>query len=311
MAVSRVHSRYLVQLDWATPSVPVSIGAITQQQLRADAQVRGEAQSGEIYRRFLSLVEHKSTARFGTLQLAVALAQCGLTGHVIENNGVNFFAQKYTEGSTPASGSVHRKYNLQEGVMVPRTITCDHRGDAELIYECFATYDGVNAPIAETDTSALPTAVLDAERFTLGPVTIGSVTIDHLTRLEIDFGLNVLVLGSDSDVYDTWCCVRGIAPRITLRGIDIEWLKAANIPLGGKAATHLTTKIYLRKRTHAGTYVIDATAEHIKFTADGMAVLETLMEENGENPAECSLSFPLRYDGTNAPIVITTASAIT
>ena len=310
MTVSRVHSRYLVQVDWESEPSPVSIGAITQQQLRSEAEIRSEAQSGEIYRRFMSLVERKATARFGTHHLAIALAQCGVSGHVIENNGVNFFAQKFTEGSTPTAGANHRKYNLQEGVMVPRTITCDHRGDAELIYECFATYDGSNSPIAETDSSSLPSAIADSERFTIGGVTIGSISIDHIRRIEIDFGITVLLVGADSDQYDTFCAVRGIAPSITLRGIDIEWLKAANIPWDGKTATHANTTIYLRKRD-IDNFVIDATAEHIKITGDGLCVVETIMEESGEEPAECSLILPLRYDGTNTPLIVNTASAIT
>lgn len=310
MTVSRVHTRYLVQVDWENPSVPVSIGAITQQQLRSEAEIRSEAQSGEIYRRFMSLVGRRATARFGTHQLAIALDECAQTGHIIEEGGVNFFAQKYTEGSTPTAGANHRKYNIQEGVMVPRTLTCDHQGDAELIYECFATYDGTNAPIKETDSSALPAAIADAERFTIGPVTLETVTIDHIRRIEIDFGLSLLLVGADSDQYDTFCCVRGIAPSITLRGIDIEWLKAANIPWAGKAITHANTTIYLRKRD-IDDFVADNVAEHIKFTADGLAVVETIMEEGGDEPAECSITLPLRYDGTNVPIVIDTSIAIT
>ena len=310
MAVSRVHTRYLVQIDWEAVPSAVSIGAITQQQLRSEAEIRSEAQSGEIYRRFMAIVGRRATARFGTHQLAIALDQCAQTGHVIENNGVNFFAQKYTEGSTPTAGANHRKYNIQEGVMVPRTITCDHQGDAEIIYECFATYDGTNAQIKETDTSALPAAIADDERFTIGPVTLESVSIDHVRRIEIDFGLSVLLVGADSDQDDTFCAVRGIAPSITLRGIDIEWLKAAKIPWAGLAATHTNTKIYLRKRDITG-FVADNVAEHIKFTADGLAVIEKIMDEGGEEPAECSITFPLRYDGTNLPIVIDTSIAIT
>ncbi len=310
MTVTRVHSRYLVQVDWESEPVPVSIGAITQQQLRSEAEIRSEAQSGEIYRRFMSLVGRTATARFGTHHLAIALVECSTSGHVIANNGVNFFAQKYTEGSSPTAGANHRKYNIQEGVMVPRTITCDHRGDAELTYECFATYDGTNAPIKETDTESLPAAIADAERFTLGSVTIGAISIDHVRRIEVDFGIMVLLVGADSDQYDTFCAVRGIAPSITLRGIDIEWLKAANIPWAGKTATHANTTIYLRKRD-LDDFVADETAEHIKLTGDGLCVVETIMDESGQEPAECSLVLPLRYDGTNAPLVVDPASAIT
>jgi hypothetical protein len=59
--------------------------------------------------------------------------------------------------------------------------------------------------------------------------------------------------------------------------------------------------------------VANGTAQHISFTADGLAIPETLFEGSaGRNPpAEVSLSIPLKYDGTNAPIVVNTATAIT
>ena len=40
MGVSRVHTRYLVQVDWEAVPSAVSIGAITQQQLRSEAEIR-------------------------------------------------------------------------------------------------------------------------------------------------------------------------------------------------------------------------------------------------------------------------------
>ena len=310
MTVTNFHTRYLVNIDWEAVSSPVYVGAITQQQLASEAEIRSEAQSGEIHRRFMSLVGRRATARFGTHQLAVALAECAQTGHVIENNGLIFYAQKYTKGSTPAAGSVHRKYTIAEGVLVPRTISCTHQGDAEIIYEAMATYDGSNAPIVEADSQSLPAAVADSERFTIGGVTIGSVSIDHIRQLDIDFGIMVLLVGADSDQYDTFAAVRGIAPSITLRGINIEWLKSTAIPWAGKTATHANTTIYLRKRDLDG-FVADETEEHLKFTADGLCVVDTLMDDSGEQPGECSLTLPLRYDGTNSPLTVDTASAIT
>ena len=60
-----------------------------------------------------------------------------------------------------------------------------------------------------------------------------------------------------------------------------------------------------------GTLVADATAEHIKITTAGMAVLRQPMDASGNRAAEGEIELRAHYDGTNLPLAITTASAIT
>ena len=163
-----------------------------------------------------------------------------------------------------------------------------------------------------TESQALPAGLTDAERFTLGPVTIESILLAQVRRFELDFGIEVKTEGSDSDIWDTYCSIESIQPTLTLRGIDLNWWKdSGGVPLTGKAATHANTKIYLRKRAAGATFVADETAQHIKFTADGLAHIDDGFSADANNKAEASLVLPMRYDGTNNPLVVNTASAIT
>lgn len=307
MAVARLHTFHGVEVG------AVLLGGISQQSVNTGTTVRGESQSGEMYPRFQSLISQRPAAGFTTLALQNALDAVGLQGVDIAglSGFLKLYGQAHVDGGTRAGASLHRRYTVSAGRLVPRILSADHQDDASLSYEAVVSYDGTNDPVVIADLQSLPSGIVDDERFTLGPITIGGVTIPEVRSLEVNFGLDVQSEGSDSDVWDTFVSVRSINPVLTIRGIDLEWLKSANIPLLGKAGTHANTTIYLRKRLQGGTFVVDATAQHIKLTADGLAYIDAPFENPGRGPAECALIMQVRYDGTNDPIVIDTASAIT
>jgi hypothetical protein len=289
------------------------IGGVEQMSIQLGSQQRADPTSGDPYPSHVALVAQKPMARFSTKHLKTALDATGLFGIKIAsatNPGLELFAQKYTEGSTPASGANHRKYTIREGILLPRSLSCSHQGDATLQYEALATWDGTNNPVVIADSSSLPTGLTDAQRFTLEDVVIGGIAIPQVTQLDLDFGLTAQTEGSNSDIWDTHCTVRQTRPSITLRGIDIEWFKSAVVPILGLAATHANTSIKLRKREVGGSFVADGTAEHIVITACGMAAIDTAFDARTNENAETSTLLPCRYDGTNYPIVINTASAI-
>lgn len=312
MTIAQVHSRYAVQIDVASPSVPVNLAGVTNVTVPDEWDIRASRTGGDVYPRHVAAYSHAPRPTFRTVCLQDALDVIGLTGLVLANGGVNLFAQKFSEGALAASGSAHRKYNITEGLCYPVRLTCEHRGDAEIEYAILPTYDGSNDPIVETDTSALPTAPTDNERFTLGQVTIGAIAIAQITRLEVDFGVVAQAQSTDSDIYDTHCMIRAIEPKIRLVGSNIEWLKSTAVPRTGLVFTHANTKLYLRKRsTGATAFVANNTAEHISLAAAGLAVITNPFDDQGDDPAQVNLDLTVAYDGTNAPIVISTATAIT
>lgn len=310
MSIARKYSLYAVQL---ADTVPVLISGITTQGLQTGSEVEQEATSGEVYARFAALTAQNPTGRFATYHLATALANIGLAGLSIAGlaNGLNLFEQKHAAGGTRAGAASHRKQNLTEGIIVPRTLTCTHgpNQSASITYEVIATWDGSNDPVTITESVSLPGAEADDERFALGPMSIGAISLPQIRQFEIDFGINA-VAERDGDVWPTFVSIETIMPRITLRGIDPEWFKSTNIPLAGKPGTHANTILYLRKRADGGTFVANGTAQHIKFTAAGLAYIDDAFEATGSGAGESSLVMPLRYDGTNAPLTFNTASAI-
>lgn len=307
MGVNRRHTLYGIEVD------STLIGGIISQRVATGTEVQSEPTSGEVYPRFQAITAQKPTISFTTKAIAAVLNAIGLTGSNIGDltAGLSAYAYKHAVGGTRAGAGNHRKYNAKHGLIVPQTLSVSHQEDATLPYEAAVTYDGQNDPIVITDNANLPAGLTDVERFTLGPIQIENITLPECTSLELDFGITVETKGAGSEIWDTFSSIGEIKPVLTLRGIDVEWFKSTNIPLAGKASSHANTTIYLRKRAQGQSFIGDGTAEHIKLTMAGLAHIDPPFDASGSEPAETSLIMPLRYDGTNDPVVINTASAIT
>ncbi len=245
------------------------------------------------------------------------LALTGLTGAAIDgtNTLIAVYAQLASSG-LPAAGSIHRTYTANRGLLVPRRLQCGLRAMATLDCEALLfSADGAAHPISISDVAALPTLVANNVLHSIGPITLGIAgsvfTFDCPQNVSIDFGSGADTLGCGSDVYDTHLQYPRSAPVITISGIEASVFGGANaVPPVGKAIDHANSKIFFRRRAANGIgFVADATAQHIRLTANGVAVV-TEHTGQGTNRAEVSIQITTSWDGTNAPIAINTAAAI-
>lgn len=289
------------------------VGGITRQEVNTGTELVSEWASGEVYPRTNFITAQKPGANFSCLALKALLDITTLFGKDITtlSGGMKMYLQQFAVAGARASGANHRRFTINKGVLLVRRIACEHQGMARAECEAIATYDGTNQPVLEADSISLPAGPADTVRFSLGPVMIGSVAINGFRSVELDLGLNVTREGAGSEVWDSTVAIRDIKPKFRIRGIDYEWLKSANIPFTGKAATHANTTIYLRKRTEFAAFVADGTAEHIKLTAAGLAYIEQPFSGDGNAPVEITLCLECKYDGTNAPVTLNTASTVT
>jgi hypothetical protein len=295
------------------------IGGLTASEVQIANEVRGQATSGLAYRQFLSLVTQGHTSSFTTLDLKTALDAIGANGASIGGitGGLKFyFAQEEEEGPGFAAGSVHRLLTMTKGIVHPTRLNCGDVGDADLAYEATAVYDGSNAPIILDDAAALPTVALDQKRYALGPVTLGALVLTQKVNVSIEFGIKVETRRVDGDSFAISATISQVQPKIILRGNKVKWfgVSPAGIPLAGQKLLHATTKLYFRKRDLGGGFVLDATAEHVKITAAGLAVIDqpgSFTHGDRRTPGETTLTIETYHDGTNLPLIITTATAIT
>jgi hypothetical protein len=299
------HVLYAVKVDSTV------IGGVTEQSGELNSEIMNEPADGLPWATWIAMNAQNPMKRFTTKSVAPALTT--LAPPVVNiadlTAGFTMYLQKLAEGGLRTSGSNHRSFTMVSGIIVPRRLTCDAQGDAELQFSVIPTWNQSDAILSVADSVALPTLANASVRFALGGITIAGVTVDSVVNLDLDFGITEKVLKGDGHPLPLWAGVERYQPKLTLRTFDATLAASGSIPtIGGKAATHANTIIYLRKRTATG-FVADATAEHIKLTMAGHAHVEPF-DARGTSEADLSVMVDSYYDGTNAPLVVDAASAI-
>ena len=244
---------------------------------------------------------------FGTTAIATALGSIGISGLAISSSAT-FFFQKYASGGTRATGTSHVKMAATQGMVLPRTLTAATDTPAEISYETICLADGANAPVLITTGQALTGSPTVGELFVAGPVSINGTDLDAVRNINIDFGLQELVLGGDGETYPTFAAIQTRMPKITIDILDADYM--ATLGVAGLAQNITDSEVYLRKVAKGGTRVADATLEHVKFTVDDgrMTIFEGSADEAGEAVIQVEIT-PV-FDGTNDIMAIDTAAAI-
>jgi len=280
--------------------------------------------AGETMATHAILRSQRVTCSFDTLAIARALDATGMTTQPIATSGspahtgLIFYLEALETTGEASAGSVHRSLLISSGAIIPRTISASHGGDARISYDVAVIKKTAANAIVIADNASLPTLASNATLYggntwTIGPITVGSVTLSNYRSVEIDFGNVVNTGGSESALFDTHIETVTHAPTITIRGIDPTWFKeSSGIPIAGTFTYHGMGQVYLRKRTPgAPSYVADNTAEHIKFTSQGIVAMQTYAAGQGHQFAESAIVIKTFYDGANAPLIVDTTSQIT
>lgn len=290
-------------------SAAAGIYGITQMRMAANTEVRKERTSGLVYPDMAAVDQVKPVLSFTTFDLENAIEQLTLLGKCIIPDtgkpGLVAYGQKMSCAGIVSSG-VHRSMTIANGLVVPRTMTIDHAGNAQLSYDAYPAWDGTNDPVILATTASLPTytpstwPTAAVGRWTMRGMTIGSVAVTGKRSISIDFGATVTHEGADGDRYPTVTTLAGIAPVITVRGVNpAVW--ATICDLDGTTAAHASATIELLKRG-----VAIGTAVHIKLTFAGLVTFDTLFDAGVDGPGETVMRIDCVGDGTNAPIVATT-----
>lgn len=311
------YKNHTVEVQDDADGSAVIISSIPEASNVNDNTVQSDSVAGTHYPEQISTVGQKQMFRFSSFDLPKVIDAFGLIGRDIVSGsgkvGVAMYQAKYNN-ATISAGSTHRRLIFNKSYNMIRSISVSHRQDARVQAESMAIYDGTNNPLVFGETVALPTLPASSGRWTLAAMTIGGVAIPCNVQLDIDFGISVESFGCDSDVWDTHLNLDDIKPKISITSLDPTIFKTTSgVPLIGLAGTHANTEIYLRKRTTSGlaSFVADATAEHIKITADGVLHVTEGMSASGNQKGQTRLEMTCRFDGTNAPLVFDTTSAIT
>ena len=293
------------------------IAGLTNLNSSLNPEVQNDSGIGSPFPQFVVISGQKPRVAFASKAVAEALAVTGSTGAKIDGtNGFVAYYAKIGDDGLPASGSVHRTYTANRGLLLPRRLNCNHRQSAMLDMEALLfSANGTSHPFVVADNVALPTLPLNNVQHTLAGIGFGLTgnvtTFGCAQTLSIDFGSAAETLGCGSDLYDVHMQLPSVKPVITITGIDASvFAGSGGVPAVGKAIDHANTAIYLRKYAEDGIgFVANATTEHIKITVHGLAVV-TQHNAQGTSRGEVTVQITGAWDGTNAPIQIDTASAL-
>lgn len=314
MSVDKLWTEFSVRMhtETAQSGGAVDIEGIQTVELAPGLRTAIERSDGNVFPAFGSLVGGAPTARFTTSDLAALIDECGLTGMLVDsgtNPGIELYFQRMAFGGTrDAFGSAtHFKATIPNGLLVLRSLELNHGEMAALSAELFAVQQGATAPLTLDEASARPNINPAGDvKWTLGKVDLNGTDFDALSSVSIDFGVDVLAESRDSDIYPSFPTIREIRPTITLRGSHIDLTSV--LTEDGTFYSASQVIVYARKRSEGGTFVADATPEHISFSLGKCRVdWDTI----GSDPKELSVTIrPWDTPGGVAPITIDTTAAI-
>lgn len=312
-----VFKPYTVKLYGDGMGAAVVFTDMTQLDVSVDLQMEAKPTAAVVSPNHVAANERNCMVKGTSFDLKGILDAIGVSGlgfTAATNPGLVAYFQKFSDVGDPVAGSNHRSFSCAAvgGIIVPKSLSCEHRGNAQITFESLLLGDGTNAPFALSDTAALPTITAASVRWTLGKIVLGGVTFTENIGLEIDFGNAIEGRGAASYLDSTHVEQRTHSPVITLTGIDPLWFAAAKVPIGGLAVVTATDRVYLKKRTQTGTtFTPDITAEHIRFSLAGLAGVQNAAQAQAQRMSETTLRIVGAIDGSgNNPLIVSTAAAI-
>lgn len=271
--------------------------------------------SGGLDAEGLALTGFAPVATLTTKALATLLDTVGLYGICVQPTSslveVDVLARKLETCKDPLDATPHMEYNVDRGLLLLGSLTASRTDDATLTSILHTFTDGTNGPVAETDGVAWPTPQVQ-QRYRLGLCKLAGVQFPEIEEVSIEFDLAITektpALGS---IWPDSAGVLSARPVITVRGRDLSRVKTGLIELGANAATHANTVIQLIKLANSGSFEDFGSSLHTTITADGLLVPENLYSGSSGSRVTNQLRLPVRFDGTNAPLVFDTTAVYT
>lgn len=258
---------------------------------------------------FSGMEDQSPRIGFTSLAISAALGVVGYAGLKITTGALfDAWFQKIDQGGTRVAGANHFGITVNEGMIVPRTITAGLGSPASINYDVVPSYDGSNNPLVFSTIASLPAGATVDELYTVGKGSVNGTALTGVVGVTIDFGISLYVNRADGDYWPTFVAIRNIVPSIRFQVIKADALNTFG--LTGTEIDGSSGIAYLRKIDQGGTRVADATLEHIEFKIEEgrCKVMDTNATHDGHAVSEVVIS--ATHDGSNNILAIDTTAAI-
>ena len=233
---------------------------------------------------------------FTTKGIANCLALMGTEYYAIAA-AADLYWQKYLAQGTRAGASSHIKLTINPGIVIPRTLSAEHRGEATMSCDIFAvSSDGSTDPVTVATGQSLAGTPATDEAYTIGSCLLNNADVAALQGISVDFGVTVESFGAKGLPYPQQVSVMTIAPRITVRTFDMDLMNTFG---SAGAAISAATNVVFSQIVAGG--VVNGTAKTLTVN-EGRIAVQAGRASGGEAVAEVMIT--PTYDGTNAPLVL-------
>lgn len=272
------------------------ITGITQGSLNANTEVDKEVTSGHHFPQSAHIRRIAPVASFSSYNLAAlwGVDGPGVAGgtatciHSTVNPGLQMYFSKMICNGPDAGG--HLEYTIGEGLIVPTSLSVDHRGSALVSYDIYAASLAGAAPFVKAVSASLPGAQDDGVRWTMDEAKFAGTKYWGKTQINIAWNPVVTQIGGDSELYDSSVVLTSMTPRVTVRGIDPDWLDNEGLNDGlttlvGESTIPSTTLFWFKERSST-----PATNNWITLGVTAIASWEQIAGGGPLSPAETTLA---------------------
>lgn len=273
------------------------------------------AADGRVDPTFAAMAQQIPTIGFSSMHVGAILngfPSGPLSGKILTTGNVlTAYFQRVLEGGTRDSGNTAIRAVINEGLLIPRSISARLNQPAVIDIEAHATYDGTNDPIVYTQNVAISGTPAVTEAFMPGPVKINGTTIKAVESITIDFAIRIQNL-FDNDEKGYWPSHLWIVERRpTIRFTTHDMAVLSSAGLSGVAQGATDSLVYLRSMERNSVPYTDASLEHIKFSIDDGRIKIDEIDASHPDGTMATVLIEPTYDGTNEMLASSVDQAIT
>lgn len=258
---------------------------------------------------FAGALQAEPVATFESRSIAAALTVIGFGGASIDPV-VIYLPQLAVAGF--ATGAVHTSVSLDACTCILQSITASQGAEAMATFEIRPTFDGSNVPVAINKAASIPSVTFTPEKFTLGPMKIGTTT-HALQSLTLNTGATIESSAKNGELYPSIASVISTAPTFDIVTHDLSLLRdlgcdSSGAPVGTAGND---VELFLRALTNQGPPASDTDAAHLKFAIEKCYIQPTDTAAGTTTVATQGFTGHIIRDGATAPVIVTANSAIT
>ena len=283
---------------YAVGSTPGLIDQIVDQDLDAGVDEIVMGSDGSVYPTFAAVPSARPLGSFTTTAISTALTAIGVEGYGNADAAVTLFYQALLNYGTRGGSSLHTKATIAGALILPRTLSADQGAAARLACDIIPiSSDGSTMPIAWTVDQTLAGAPTADELYTVGACSLNGSDVDGVQSVNIDFGIQEILLAGKGLPYASFGAKMRIAPTIRIRSLNMELMNSFKTPgLAVAGVTNATIRQIVQGGVGNGVTKTFTVAEGRITAVRGPAT------QDGE--ATCELMVTVTDNGSNDPIAL-------